>query len=545
MSAGLRWTLVLALAGLLGGGFLWMRQRPSLKTFSPGDAEELPESKTAYQTGGRPLSLGTAGDSLFGDDLPAFVIALDRYARDRSPTTEAVLNDAETRLLRSEHQALVGAEVFAALAHVTEACRATLEDGEPPAGDIAELNQELATAGLGYHLEADTIEHDNGTSPLIYSYVVERVRLFDVDADQAERVLWLRRLDRINFKTDLLGSNDSDDPAAVVRRALIDEVVHEDLLPVLADEASYDVWRTPPTQRADQEAALEAAVGAKLRDDFSSAGMRREDARELAKLLQERARLFDTMRSRARADGLTVAVPAGYRFDMAPYAQLSKVVGQRILRELEDIDEALGSEPMAKVYRAVRATYVHSIEFHELQHRLDDRRTPRVPAVLTRHVRPGDDGSLGAFDARLVTELSAYLAELGNSETPFVVLAELSKHAFNRQPGERLYALAAIAVIESLCEAAGIEHADLIDQGAIERGHLAETLTALLELSPVELRNAAANAWHEAFAADLAHPRARAALSSSAARSSAATREATRRRKTSRKASANSSVTTA
>ncbi len=491
--------------------FIVFRIATAPEPFSPDDVAAVAESKDAYEKGGRPISLGEAGEELFGQQVGDFVIALDRQARKPSPEREAGLATAEKALLDESHKSLLGEEVYTALLNLAEACRATLVDGESVQGDVAELNAALAAAGLAYYIDEDSLNHEGGTTPLLYTHFVERVRVFEVPGAKAERALWLRRLDTVNYRTDMVGSTHRGESAAVIRRGLVDSVVHEDLLPALGKDASYDLWRASAKRQppADEE-VMEAKLGAQIRADFVAVGVGGGDADRLASVLSERDELFAELRSRAKAAGYRVALPSGYRFDMAPYRKLGESVGKRILRDLENLDDTLSSPEMARVYKTVRSSYVHSVEFHEIQHRLDYAREEVVPAVLARHMgKRREDGTLGAFDRRLVTEYSAYLAEVANSDVPFVSMAQPLSHAFNRRAGSRLYALAAIAVVESLCTAAGLEHADLIGYGRIERDALAKTFIKVLDLSTPELRKAARVAWKDAFGAEFVRPSVR------------------------------------
>lgn len=505
-----RWwaTALLTLAIVGSVAFVWYRIDSAPAPFVPSDLEAVAASKDAYEMGGRPLSLGAAGEKIFGTDIAAFVIALDRHARKPTADTEAALDAAEKTLLAEHHKQLLGDGVYAALANLVQACRVTLVDGESVQGDVAELNAALVAAGLGYFVGEDTLDHDDATSPLLYAYVVERVRVFDVPGGKTERTLWLRRLDKMNIRTNLVGSTHQGDRAAVIRRDLVDDVVHGDLLPVLGKDAPYDLWRASSSRVAfDAAKALEAAIGAKLRAEFAAVGVNRDDAQRLAERLKRRDELYSTVRSRAQSAGYQVALPSDYRFDMAPYRRLEQVVGRRVFTELEEIDEALGTPEMAEVYKLVRSAYVAAVEFHELQHRLDDARPEVAPEVLARHLGSRRaDGSLGAFDGRLVTEYSAYLAELANADLPFTVLSSLLAHAFNRQPGFRLYALAAITVAERLCTELAIEHDDFIGYQEVEHPALAAAFLSLLDLDSEQIRAASRRAWESDFGAVLARP---------------------------------------
>ncbi|MBL4633506.1 MAG: hypothetical protein JKY56_06530 [Kofleriaceae bacterium] len=504
------WWATTLLTALLSSviGYLVYAQLTKPAPFSPDEMERVVERPDAYLQGGRPMSLGEEGKELFGKTLPGFVIALDRHSRKPSEKTKEALQLAEAVFLAPANKSLVGAEVYQAMIHLTEACHATLLDGEGVSGDVDELNAAFVKQGLSYYIDSDVLTHKLGASPLLYSHFVEKVRVFRIAPDAVESVYWLRRLDSINYKTNMLGSTHKGATAAVIRRDLINEEVHELLLPALAKDSDFSLWSPSYRESLPEiQDSLEALSGAKIRADFTTAGVSESDASELAGLLSKRDKLFGQLTTRAKASGYNVAIPTGYRFDMARYRRLEHIVGKPILRKLNDIDESLGSEDMAAVYKKVRSAFVTSVEFHELQHRLDYKRKERIPEVLSRALRPVEDGeALSSYSRRVVTEYSAYMAQIANSDLPFVVLVLLSKNAFNHKSRSSVYMQAAVAVIESLCSTVEIEHRDFVVNRTIDRLAIAEAFVQVLALSHEQLRAAAGKAWEEGFESKLVRP---------------------------------------
>lgn len=477
--------------------------------FVPDEMEAAVERVDAYVNGGRPLSLGDEGKELFGESLPAFVIALDRHSRKPTEKTKKKLESAQALFLDEKNKEQLGPDVFTAMQHLAEACQATLLDGEGVSGDVDELNAALEKRGLSYYIDSDVLTHSQGASPLLYSHFVEKVRVFQVGGKTTESVFWLRRLDSINYKTNMLGSTHRGATAAVIRRDLINEEVHEHLLPALGKEADFSLWSLSARERVPElRDDLEAQSGTKLRADFSNAGTELGDAENLAALLVKREQLFGQLSKRAQSSGYNVAIPTGYRFDMKPYRRLEGIVGKPVLRKLGNIDESLGEEDMASVYKSVRLAFVKSVEFHELQHRLDYQREERIPDALSAYLRPREEGEkLGAYSRRVVTEYSAYMAQIANSELPFVVLVLLSQNAFDQKSRSSVYMQAAVAVIESLCDKLGFEHEQFVVNRTINRLGIAKVFVNLLEVSPEILRKTAKEVWEEGFATKLVTPK--------------------------------------
>ena len=145
--------------------------------------------RTPITAGARPHSLGKAGEELFGARFMEFVIALGKHAHAGEEDTERELDDAHDALIDPQYNSLVGEAVHRAIVNLAEACKATLIDGESVQGDVDELNAALAGQNLAYHIGTGQLRRGGRTLPILYSYAVELVRLYDIGDGAPERVL--------------------------------------------------------------------------------------------------------------------------------------------------------------------------------------------------------------------------------------------------------------------------------------------------------------------------------------------------------------------
>jgi len=98
----------------------------------------------------------------------------------------------------------------------------------------AAVSDELAALGLGYYLKADVMVDRGAAHAAVFAYRVERVDFVRVGLE-SERVLQLRRLDRLNLKHAVLGmqSDDSGDPVVLLDQ--VDEFIATHVSPALAN----------------------------------------------------------------------------------------------------------------------------------------------------------------------------------------------------------------------------------------------------------------------------------------------------------------------
>jgi hypothetical protein len=94
------------------------------------------------------------------------------------------------------------------------------------------VSDELAALGLGYYLKADVLVQNGAAHAAVFAYRVERVEFVRV-GNESERVLQLRRLDRLNVKHAVLGMQADDLGDPVVLLDQIDEFIATHVTPVL------------------------------------------------------------------------------------------------------------------------------------------------------------------------------------------------------------------------------------------------------------------------------------------------------------------------
>ena len=98
----------------------------------------------------------------------------------------------------------------------------------------AAVSDELAALGLGYYLKADVMISKGAAHAAVFAYRVERVDFVRVGLE-SERVLQLRRLDRLNLTQTVLGMQSDDSGDAVVLLDHIDEFIATHVAPALAN----------------------------------------------------------------------------------------------------------------------------------------------------------------------------------------------------------------------------------------------------------------------------------------------------------------------
>ena len=499
-------TIIAGLALVATAAFTVYHFTRETKLYDPRHVELETPTRDAYERGGRPLPLEGIGHQIFSERLTDYVIALDRHARARDDETRARLDTAYAHLLDDDARAALGDEVFEALTNVADSCRATLIDGDADGGDADELNDALTRAGLGYYVDYDTLGTSGGATALLYIHEVLRVQIYDVSGSEPVRVLRLRRLDTLSIQTNAVGSTHQGAGAAVVRLHLAADEILDRLLPTLGTDASYDLWNL---RRGDRDSPvrgkLEARAGEVMRSDFENAGVSLDVGASMASLLAERDTLFDRFENEAKRRGYEIARPDTYRIDVDRYRSFEKFTSAKDVRRLERLDEDLGHPRFRPVYETIKEAYVSAVEVHEVQHRLDYRAEFIVPEVLEKYAGKTAHGyKPSRFARRLVTEFSAYLAEIAGSQLPRLVLVRLARNAFHTRNWSTTYAETAVGVIESLARELGIEHGPFVASGEVDREELAAVLLQILDLEPEMLQETTRAAFQTSFARPLA-----------------------------------------
>src|SRR5262249_13046244 len=149
-----------------------------------------PPVRGAFAEGGAPAP--APGDAVvaraLGTDLPAFMVGLDRRSEARREGAAADLAEADAEMRRARDQALssdvrdaLGPGAARALGAFFDAARSVSgDDGEALSRAASTLDDELASRGLGYFVDADVLtDADQGRRlVLVYTFRVAHVSLF-------------------------------------------------------------------------------------------------------------------------------------------------------------------------------------------------------------------------------------------------------------------------------------------------------------------------------------------------------------------------------
>lgn len=130
------------------------------------------------------------------------------------------------------------------------------------------VSDELAALGLGYYLKADVLVSKGAAHAAVFAYRVERVDFVRVGND-SERVLELRRLDRLNLTHAVLGMQADDLGDPVVLLDQVDEFIATHVTPVLVG-GDYPL----------DDARLATAAGDAIRRELAG-----RDASEIARFV--------------------------------------------------------------------------------------------------------------------------------------------------------------------------------------------------------------------------------------------------------------------
>ena len=483
-------------------------------------------ARGAFATGGVPSPV--PGDALIaralGEDVPAFLIALDRRtdairsgSGDRG-ALEAEMGEARARALAPEVREALGEGGARALEALLAAARSAADaragaEG-PEAGALAEavaaLDDALAAGGIGYFADGDVItDAESGRRfVLVYTFRVARVELFQAGAARV-RALHLRRLDKLNWSHTLLGFTRPTLRVAAVLLDQLDEQVISLVAPGLAPGAPVPIFE--PGSTAPARAAVEARAGELVRDEYGAMpGLDASAAGKLGKLLGRRRALVAGWEKLAAARGMTLVVPAKLRLPEGFAASVEGLAPRDEIRDLVEIDAALDDRTRTDAFAALRDALASSIERHEVQHRLDalGPQPPPMPRALEARVGPlAEHGKerRGAATAR--AELSAYLAELArDARTPRVGLTLIARFLFDERLQGAPESYAALGIVEGLARGLGVgagAEARILRDGAIDRSAAAEVYLALAALPPDRLRAAAKGLWERLFGAPL------------------------------------------
>ncbi|MEM1418108.1 MAG: hypothetical protein AAGH15_24645 [Myxococcota bacterium] len=479
--------LALALAGTL---VLW----PSAP---PLPLRELARpSARAWVEGGRPLPGDGTVRTFFAEDLPDYVVALDRIAVDDAPV--GPLMDARAHLLGVAADVLgrVAASHLEAVLDQAEALVVS-DTGRPAAASHLEtldaFNGAIAERGLGHYLDGQVlVQRATGRARVIFaSFEVEHVTPYE-SAGQRVRALRLRRLDRLNVVRGALGFTRPQIRDALVLMGRIEEHLVGHVLPALAPESAMPL-SDPASSVESWVPRLQSAVAAAARAEAAALAGDGETVERLGAIFEQRAALV--RRWNERLD-LRVVLPQRVDLTTRELAGLREIVPRREWRALERTRSEASRPELRRAYAALEAALVASVERHEVQHRLDY--LARGDAAETLEVRV--DGRPFPIGERGTAELSAYLAELARGpELVRTNLALVTRHVFDRRRWGSAEANAALVILDQLRDALEGPSGAIWVGRRVDRAAAARLVRALLERPTGALSAAAAARWEVLF----------------------------------------------
>ncbi len=517
-------TFALAAASLLAVAMVFTslagRSAPPPRRVEP----EGPAPRGAFAVGGVPEK--SASDArvhrLFATDLPAAVIALDRWSsarRDGVAPAEVSKLDAELQAaideaLDAEARAALGPGPSARLADLFRSARTAAEVDGPAlehAGDAfmaaaGALDDDLASASLGYFVDSDLVRSAGRRSVIVYSFAVERVSIFRSGAVTA-RALHIRRLDALNWSHTLLGFTRPGLRFALVLLDQLEGQVVSLLGPAMAPGAGMPLFEPAGETKAapvaeETRRAVEARAGELARAEYGSAsGVDTGRAADLGALLGRRKAMFDDLEARLARRGLDVAPPKKLLLGADYPRELGRVLSPAELSELHDLEGRLADPGLGEAFAGLRAALSASVERHEVQHRLDALAPRAMPKELEARVGPREEGGKERRQAAsAAAELSAYLAEIARDPVAARVgLSMVARFLFDARLHGAAECYAALTIVEGLARELGVTHPPLLAGRSIDRAAVGSAYLALTQRPADDVRAAARRLWQSLF----------------------------------------------
>jgi hypothetical protein len=404
---------------------------------------EAPLPAGAYFMGGTPAT-DPALEGVLITALPDLVVETDAdrlSGRDTRKARVAALRDSPVIAAHGPALANAWRDLVDSLDHSVDVAAKSrgFKDAESEFRARAQaVSDQLASLGLGYHLEANVLTDRRSAHAAIFVFRVEDV-VFVRAGGEPRRVLSLRRLDRLNMAHALLGMQTEELGDPVVLLDQIEDYVAQRVLPVLGEGHS-------------------SAAGYSYGAPFALG----DDA---------------WFRSRLGLETSTVASEA-IRRELAPVAQRAGIEGVR---------------------RAVIASVRRHEARHGLD---NDREDPlRYPAQLAAHVGVDTGGAQRRFILRARAELSAYTSQIASDPiAPQLALWNLANLGFHKEHWGSAESYVAVVVIEGLARHLGIvAHGPVIHDGQLDRGRLAALARPLAQQSDDALRAAARELWQDLY----------------------------------------------
>lgn len=452
----------------------------------------------------------SAAGRLLSKQLGAWVVALDRYGREAQDggagsDAKGALEDARAALLGDAPGALgtAPAEALRKMVEQAELLASPCDDcsSDPLMEAVRALDRALAEARQPYFLDAEVLREDGVRSVIVTSFVVERERRLRSGAVD-ERLLRIRRLDRLNWSPSHLGFTRASLEAALVVQDQLDGLVVRRILPSLAAGGAMPL-ADRDDRRDDRDAGWVAAVeeraGRAVRDELGGLpGLDATAASRAGDLLFRRRELLDRMGRDLRRAGLALDEPETLTLPEDLLAQLDGKATADDLRALRSLDDELGGDGVRGAFTALHEAVAVSVERHEAQHRVDLALGDAfvVPEVLRAATGAGEETP--HWVRRAALELSAYLSEIARDErTAGTNLAMAARFALSADQFGTPESYAILVILDELGEEAGVAREPL--GRVVRRGRIAGRVVDLLDLPPDSLRAAARRTWERLF----------------------------------------------
>ena len=512
------WMFLVFLVLVLGGGLLgmqWLGNRDGKSTAAMAKPPRLETPPTgAYLEGGRPTIDGPARDVFF-EALPAFVIALDRWGRDSASDPSQIRTDLQAErgaVMSGAHKAGMPEQATERLEALLEACLVAAiadEDELDKAADTMlqrtlSLNDALATAGLGFFVDAEMLAGGGSRSVLLFTFEVHRVVLYRSGGHDV-RTLRLRRLDKLNWTYSLLGFTSPQRRDAVVLDNKVEEHLLE-LLPLLSNEVQLDPFNLPLEDTyTDWHTLVRNRATSVVAAELGEAG---PNVVELATLIAQRHAIYDDWNKRLESRRMSINRPKGLDVTWDYRRQMNGLVTHSAMDKLDSIQSALKSKKMRQAFALAQDHFAQSVERHEAQHRLDLAELYKLPMPeeLAAYVGELPDGyrGEGGLASSALAETSAYLSELARDPlTRRTNLTLLARYLLNRDMWGMGESYAALVIFEGLAAELGMDHPPLVASRQIDRDLVAKLFMAFTDLDPDTLQDASMTLWARYFETDL------------------------------------------
>lgn len=511
------WIAGLALA-LAGGGYAYaVATAPAPRYALPPPVADLPPpvaapAETTEAAQAHPL------EPVFREAVPRWVVALDARSAGRDLAPPRDVASARAAVL----EALADAHASDALAAAT---RAFLDASEAHSAEASEdgadavtrallgLDDALAREGAPFYVDAILTESlvSDRRRVLVTSFRVRARRTFgSTDTEDGPRrviSLDLERIDDLSFEQTLLGYTRPDVRYALVLTARVEAYLVTRALPAMSSpEESVIVHGYEDERETAWVTPFETAVHEVLRDEARAIADERA-VTALAAAMARRRRSFEAVAGELREDGLVLAMPETYAYDLAPLELALGGVDGALRRELREAQAGLEVAELGAAYRAIEEAYLLSIARHEAQHRLDyeDDRLVAVPDALARYTgRTESEDRVNHLAERANAELSAYLSQIAREPARAAGhLVFVSTFVMSRDSWGMPETYAALVIFESLARELGLAPAELIVAGRVVRGEIARLFLAMRARSGDELSAAAQRAWRALYGIDL------------------------------------------